>query len=89
MGKQHWAVEMSKILKERDNKAKIGPVLGRVVSNAPVKISILDGKVFLEKESLYLCDGSSTFGYLNGDEVLLMPAESEQVFFIIGKAIKL
>lgn len=89
MAKQYWAAEISKMLKERDNKSRVGPVTGKVVSISPVKISILDGLVILEKDNLYICDGSSEFNYLNGDELLLIPAESEQVFFIVSKAIKL
>ncbi|WP_245674440.1 DUF2577 family protein [Andreesenia angusta] len=121
-----WGVRMAKHFKERDNEARIGNVIGTVVASSPLKISILNGDVILDKRHLYITHGASIKEYgttltagtnigtvstpagagqlvnINiidsesaklttflslapGDEVLLCPAEREQVFFIIDK----
>lgn len=125
-----WDVGIAKMMKERDNKAGVGPCIGTVVSAEPLSISILNGEATLQAEHLYITHGAMKKGYkmelqakgeigdiaitelpvkplieLNvtskdktsltlffelkaGDEVLLIPAEGEQVFFIVDKVEK-
>lgn len=45
---ESWAVQLAGELKKRDNPSILGPLLGIVLSPPPaLKISILDGKVFV------------------------------------------
>lgn len=84
-----WDIELAKELKKRDNQPTLGNIVGKVVSLNPLKIMALDGLILLEKESLYLADGTESFNYDVGTEVLLAPTSDNQNFFIISKAIKL
>jgi hypothetical protein len=53
----NYSEKLAKMFKERENKQRIGPLLGTVVSSMPeLKISILDGDVILYKDQLYMCD---------------------------------
>lgn len=78
-----WDVGLAKMLKERDNKNSIGPCIGKVVGINPLKVSILDGQVILYGEQLIKC--SHVVNLIMSEEVLIIPAENEQVFFIVGK----
>lgn len=51
-----WDVGLASMFKERDNKEKIGPCIGKVVSPKPLKISILDGMIVLAKDKLYISE---------------------------------
>lgn len=121
----NWDIELAKKFKERNNRQRIGNVIGKVISTFPnFKISILDGQVVLDKNQLYISsllednykrefevnniegatsntsEHSHSIESLKGvikftdslklnDEVLLIPAENEQVWFIVGKVRKL
>ena len=96
-----WDVEMAKMFKERNQKDKIGPIIGNVSSVSPLKVSILGGDVVLQAEQLYISrslldkeydckinTGSTSdiklyFSLKKDDEVLLVPTEDEQTYFII------
>lgn len=78
-----WDVGLAKMLKERDNKNSIGPCTGKVVGINPLKISILDGQIILQQYQLIRC--AHVVSLIINDEVLVIPAENEQVFFIVGK----
>lgn len=84
-----WENDLAKEFKNRNNKKLIGPIVGKLVSVDPVLISIFDGDIMLGSNNLYLSDGSSGLSYETGAELLLIPSNSEQIFFIINKAIKL
>ncbi|WP_233120177.1 DUF2577 family protein [Tissierella creatinophila] len=73
------------MFKERDNKGKTGPCIGLVMNVTPLKISILNGEVTLQGEHLYMADNLIL---KQGDEVFIIPTESEQTFFITNKAKK-
>ena len=51
-----WEVNFAKELKKRDNRPKMGAMLGKVISVEPVKISIQDGRFFVTKENGYICN---------------------------------
>lgn len=88
-----WDIEMAKMLKEESQSGtanfETGAIVGIVVSNAPAKISILNGEAMLQQEHLYLANGSTTFNFQVGHEVLLIQGQDPQTFFIINRAIKL
>jgi hypothetical protein len=83
-----WSVTLAKELKLRENPAKIGAVLGTVINANTLQISILDGKVILDKTHLYICNGLLRTGIKNGDNILLIPTESEQIYFAIDTVTK-
>lgn len=83
-----WEYGLAKMLKERNNKSRIGACIGKVVGINPLKVSILDGQVILQESQLYICNNLLNFELKQGDEVLIIPAENEQVFFIIDKVMK-
>ena len=91
-----WDIELAKMFKERDNPNNIGPLIGKVVAEKPLKISILNGMVVLQERQLYKCQHIKDHYYDNikdtdlflNDEVFLIPAEGEQIFFIIDKVQK-
>lgn len=88
-----WDVGMAKLFKDRNNKDAIGNVIGKVVSEKPLKIAILNGLVLLDKEQLYKSEHIHTHYYDDikkidlfiNDEVLLIPTSNEQSFYIIDK----
>lgn len=80
-----WDVGIAKMLKERNNKERIGPCVGKVTSATPLKVNILNGEIVLQAEQLYITDNLIL---KTNDEVLVIPAESGQVFFITNKVIK-
>lgn len=51
-----WDVDLAKEIKKRDNRHKMGAMLGKVISVEPVKISIQDGRFFITKENGYICN---------------------------------
>jgi hypothetical protein len=84
-----WEYDIAKEFKKRNNLTPLGPILGKVINKSPaLKISIHDGQVFLENEQLYIAD-SLQGALFENDEVLLIPTSSEQIYFIIGKVVKL
>lgn len=84
-----WDIELAQEFKKRDNQTVLGNVIGKIVSINPIKIMAVDGLILLGKESLYLADGTDMFSYEVGTEVLLVPTNDNQKFFILSKAIKL
>lgn len=91
-----WDIELAEMFKARDNPNNIGPLIGKVVAEKPLKISILDGMVILQENQLYKCKHMQNHYYdsikgtdlILNDEILLIPAEGEQIFFIIDKVQK-
>lgn len=51
-----WEVDLAKMFKERDNPTPLGAILGKIVSLEPLKISIQDGKFFIDKSNCYICN---------------------------------
>lgn len=80
-----WDIELAKMLKERENPKVIGPTIGRVISISPFKVGILDGHAILDKTHLYITGMAKNKAFAIGDEILLIPSESEQKFFLIDK----
>lgn len=76
------------MFKERDNKDYLGPVTGTVISTLPeLKVSVGD-KVILDHEHLIV--GQSVLTSIqSGDEVILVPTQDEQTYFLLDKAVRL
>ena len=70
-------------MKARDNKKRIGQQVGKVVSTAPLKISICDGAVMLDDEITAVCQ-AATFLRV-GDEVLVEPDEGDQSYIVVDR----
>ncbi|MDN4093580.1 DUF2577 family protein [Brevibacillus agri] len=94
-------IEFAKLFKERDNKDFLGVQIGTVVEPLPeIQISILGGKVLLNKKKLIWT--SSIFDLhklLNpledenqalkvGNEVVLIPSKDGQMFFVVDKVVR-
>jgi hypothetical protein len=51
----NWDIELAKEFKQRDNQEVEGAVLGTVITNEPLTISIYNNKVILNGENCYIC----------------------------------
>lgn len=49
-------VRLAKLFKERDNKKDYVNIIGQVVSISPLKISVFDGAVLLDKDDLFIAN---------------------------------
>ena len=81
-----WYNELAKEIKNRDNKMPETPLVGTVVSVSPLKISIFNNKVILNREKCYICQKVSN-SLLAGDNVLCIPTQSGQKYFIVDKVV--
>ena len=50
-----YAVDLAKEFKQRDNQEIEGAVLGTVISNNPLTISVYNNKVILDSKNYYIC----------------------------------
>lgn len=78
-----WDVGLAKLFKDRDNKSKIGPCVGTIAETNPLKVSILGGQIILQESNLIKCNHVNDL--IKNDDVLIIPAEDERVFFIAGR----
>lgn len=85
-----YDIELARMLKERNNKKSIGAIVGKVVNANPIKISVFDGQILLDKEQTYFCSRILENNTLKiDDEVMLVATENGQKFFAIDKVVKL
>jgi hypothetical protein len=95
-----YAIDLAKQLKSRNNTDKIGIIVGTVVSESPLTISILGGDVLVSGNNLYVCRNATTYtmavspsgtatheGLKANDQVALMATEDNQKFFVIDKLV--
>ncbi|MEG0775501.1 DUF2577 family protein [Clostridium sp.] len=81
--------ELAKLFHERNNPKKLGTQVGKVIAAFPnIKIS-LGKKVVLDKDNLIICDAIYNKVLVRNDEVVLIPTNDEQRFFLIDKVVKL
>lgn len=78
-----WAAMIAKEFKKRDNQSTLGFLTGVVVSENPLKISVLSGQVIIDKGYKF---ENTTFEV--GDNVVLMATGDNQSFFVAGKCEK-
>lgn len=90
-------IEMAKLLKERNNNKTLVVTTGKVISPLPdLRIRLLD-KIILDKKNLVIASHiyshyqqSDANLWLNsGDEVILIPTENPQAYYVIDKAVHL
>lgn len=79
----NWAVNIAKEFKKRDNESFLGFIVGTVVAENPLKISGLNGQIFIDKG--YKLENAS---FEVGDSVILISSGNNQSFFIAGKCEK-
>lgn len=53
---ESYDIEIAKLFKERENLEIQGAIIGRVVNISPLKLSVYEGQVTLDKNQLYICD---------------------------------
>ena len=82
-----WDVELANEFKNRSNKDVIGPLIGKVISINPLKISILSDKVILTEKHCYLCRRFIEINIELGDKVLCIPTSDNQKYFILDKVV--
>lgn len=58
-----WDIELANELKKKENVVPIGVVEGEIISMAPTRISIKEGKIILEPEQIYVSRGLLTKHY--------------------------
>lgn len=58
-----WDIELANELKKKENVVPIGVVEGEIISIAPTRISIKEGKIILEPEQIYVSRGLLTKHY--------------------------
>lgn len=82
-----WGTEIAKMFKDLEVGSKIGVITGRVVGISPLVISIMSGDVLINSriQSVYITETLSKKRILIGDIVLVIPDETEKVFYIIDK----
>lgn len=78
-----WAGKMANEFKKRNNQSTLGFLTGIVVSENPLKISVLSGQVIIDKGYKF---ENATFEV--GDNVVLMATGDNQSFFVAGKCEK-
>jgi len=81
--------ELAKLFKARENPSFMGMVTGMVLTPPPnIKIAI--GKeIILEKEHLIIAAALLNNTLVNRDEVILMPSQDQQTYYLIDKAVRL
>lgn len=95
-----WATDWKMELNKRNNKEKIGAVVGTILNLEPLKIGILNNKVILDNKnsytSIYFSKLLKSFVEVDGklvrevsinDNVLIIASEDNQTFFIVDKLV--
>jgi len=92
-----WDVDLAKELKKGRNLPQYGAVIGKVISVSPLQVSIYGGRVMVTSTNgrtavpmykvtcLHEEDHQLETDLSAGDEVVCLPAEGGQFFFIMGK----
>ena len=52
-----WQHELAREFKKRNNKSKLGALIGKVISTNPIKISLLNGQV-IAQNNIYICNSA-------------------------------
>ncbi len=89
--------KLAQMFKERDNQIYLGPQIGKVIAPLPnIKVALGD-RIILGKDKLIISGhiyshypNQTGTAYLNSnDEVILLPSNDEQKYFLLDKAVKL
>lgn len=76
-----WDVELAKQFRNRDNKGVDEAVIGTVISESPLSVSLFNGSVILNSSNSYIC---SSLGVLQG----ICIVDGKEGTFIIDRSLK-
>lgn len=80
-----WENELANEIKKRNNPPNYsGATVGIVVLISPLTVSVFDGLALLDDE-LKKTQNVNSWDFELGWELLLIPDESEQIFYIIDR----
>ena len=95
-----WATDWKLELNKRNNKEKIGAVVGTVLDRDNLKVGILNNDIILTNNNYYTTkyfddllksfhtiDGNIVYEVNKGDKVLVIATEDIQTYFIVDKLI--
>lgn len=95
-----WATDWKLELNKRNNKEKIGAVVGTVLDRDNLKVGILNNNIILTNNNYYTTkyfddllksfhtiDGNIVYEINKGDKVLVIATEDIQTYFIVDKLI--
>lgn len=82
-----WGTDFAGIIKGLEQTSKIGAITGSVVGLSPLTISIMSGDVILNSkvQNIFVTETLSRKSLVQGDIVVIIPSESEKVFYVIDK----
>ncbi|MEY8001621.1 DUF2577 family protein [Clostridium sp. Mt-5] len=96
-----WHTKIAAELKKRDNQDYIGAIIGTVVQESPLIISIYNGQGVFLGDKLYVCKNCTEYtmqvttsqgngtakheGLKEGDKVACIATEDNQKLFVIDK----
>lgn len=85
-----WGTDFASILKQFEQRDKIGAITGKIVKISPLTISIMSGDVILNSKVQHMFTTETLREKIDrrkqlmvGDTVLVIPNETEKVFYII------
>lgn len=82
-----WDTDFAMMLKQRNNKAPIGAIVGEVINPEPLTISILNNRVILDNSNYLLCSRINEIELTKGDKLLCIAAIDDQLFYIIDRVV--
>lgn len=82
-----YATGFAKEFNKRNNKTVPEVTIGKVVKTDPLEISIDDGAVLLNSDIIYKCDNLRTKTISINDNVMCIPTEGGNKYFIVDKVV--
>nr|WP_302599710.1 DUF2577 family protein [uncultured Cellulosilyticum sp.] len=73
------------IIKQQNNTSSPAVVIGKVISNNPLSVSI--GELFLDREDLMVNENIK--GFNQGDTLAMVPTSNKQKYIILCKVVNL
>lgn len=83
-----WDVTLAQMLKDRDNPKPNGVTVGSVISGLPDLRISLGGEIVLDADQVIIANRLYHLEtpLASGDEVILLPNASGQIYVVIDKA---
>lgn len=85
MGKKDGLTELALMFRDRENKNPSSITTGIIVASPPTPQIRLNELIVLDSEELVF---NSDAAYENGEEVILMPSSDNQLYYVLGKAVR-
>lgn len=83
-----WQTDLANMMKTK-KEHHIGATVGRVVDKSPLSIAIMDGDIIIQSDVHRIFVDDSLGRILPelqvGDNVFVIPDDSQQVFFVLNK----